>query len=415
MEDWPGPSWPDAQPPQDSLPGYYARGYGYPPSTDGPGPGTAAVSGPTGTASRIHTTHDLRTRPGPRHARGQRRRAAGRSLAAVAAACLLTAGTAAAVVGLRHSHSAAGTPAPQPAAAARSLPAVTGPAIALAGAQHLVGAFLAADNAANQARSDIGLAAIEGGSSYLMHAGTYQSRRVSDPANTSYQPLRFRTDRYYIPVLTGFPRWFAVAGSWLGTEHPATAPAWLVFVQASPGARWLEIFKPYVTAAAPHLPPAAGPGGGYATAVSPGTAAGLAAAPGRLPAATAASLDRRPPYVPAGLGSLLDERARASWPARLPAGSTVTDRHRPTGNGVYALRTADGGALVFCDLSASLTLTAPPGRTLRLDIPGYYSPAIPVRSATVPYVDQVAMYEPPAGAAASPQLIAAASGTAVTR
>jgi hypothetical protein len=82
---------------------------------------------------------------------------------------------------------------------------------------------------------------------------------------------------------------------------------------------------------------------------------------------------------------------------------------------VYALRTVDGGALVFCDLSASLTLTAPPGRTLHLDIPGYYSPAIPVRSATVPYVDQVAMYEPPAGAAAPPQLIAAASGTAVTR
>jgi hypothetical protein len=82
---------------------------------------------------------------------------------------------------------------------------------------------------------------------------------------------------------------------------------------------------------------------------------------------------------------------------------------------VYALRTADGGALVFCDLSASLTLTAPPGRALRLDIPGYYSRAIPVRSATVPYVDQVAMYEPPAGAAGSPQLIAAASGAAVTR
>src|SRR5258705_490906 len=140
MEDWPGPSWPDTPPPQDSLPDYYARGYGYPPSIDGPGPGTAAVSGPTGTASRIHTTHDL---------------------------------------------------------------------------------------------------------------GTYQSGRVSDPANTSYQPLRFRPDRYSIPVLTGFPRWFAVAGSWLGTEHPATAPAWLVFVQASPGARWLEIFKPYVTAAAP--------------------------------------------------------------------------------------------------------------------------------------------------------------------
>ncbi|HEY4461066.1 MAG TPA: hypothetical protein VGN41_00260, partial [Streptosporangiaceae bacterium] len=353
----------------------------------------------------------------PRHARG-RRRAAARSLGVVAAACLLAAGTAAAVAGLLHSRSAAGLPGPQPAAAARSLPAVTGPAIALAGARRLVAAFLAADNAANQARSDTGLAAIEGGSSYLMHAGTYQSRRVSDPSNLSYQPLRFTVAGYYIPVLTGFPRWFAVAGRWLGTEHPATAPAWLVYRQASPGARWLEIFKPYITAAAPHLPPAAGPGapgGGYATAVSPGTAAALAAAPGSLPAATAASLDRGPPYVPPGLGGLLDERAQVSWRARLPAGSTVTDRHRPAGNGVYALRTAGGGALVFCDLSASLTLAAPPGRTMRLDIPGYYSPARPVSSATVPYVDQVAIYEPPAGAAAPPQLIADASGTAVTQ
>jgi hypothetical protein len=52
---------------------------------------------------------------------------------------------------------------------------------------------------------------------------------------------------------------------------------------------------------------------------------------------------------------------------------------------------------------------------MRLDIHSYYSPARPVRSATVPYVDQVAIYEPPAGAAAPPQLIADASGTAVTQ
>lgn len=178
-------------------------------------------------------------RPGPRHSR-RRRRAAGRSLGAVAVPCLLAAGTAAVVLALRHSHSAAGIPA--------------------------------------------------------------------------------------------------------------------LFSQAAPGARWLEIFKPYVTAAPAHLPPAAGPGGGYAAAVSPGTSAALGVAPGRLPAATAASLDGSTANVPAGAADSPQLIAAASGPtvtrpARDEARHRGLSARRPGGGRDLALGLFTAGSR-FCPLAS---------------------------------------------------------------
>ena len=63
---------------------------------------------------------------------------------------------------------------------------------------------------------------------------------------------------------------------------------------------------------------------------------------------------------------------------------------------------------MFYHLTARLSLAPPPGQTINLRVPGYYSPSQALTSAAVDYADQFAVYLP-AGSAA-PAVIADASG-----
>ncbi len=186
---------------------------------------------------------------------------------------------------------------------------------------------------------------------------------------------------------------------------------YLIFAQAAPRARWLEVLEPNVTAGTAAVP-ATGPDG-YATAVPPASAAGLPAAPGSLAAATAARLDGTGGAVTVtGLQALGDQRDEAFWEARVPRGVSVTDRHSPTPYGVYALAAHGGGAIVFYSLAAALTITPPPGEPVRLQIPGYYPGGTPLTTAaTVPYADQFAAWTGSGGA----RVIAQNSGIAASR
>ena len=358
-------------------------------------------------------------RPGRSRARPGRRR---HPALLAAAAALLIAGVAVTALtartparpGSRAAAAASAAPAARASvrsSASRAAPAVA-PAVTRSAAEQVLARYIAANNTVNQTRSDAELAQIEGGSSYQLDAGGYQFLSASDPANTGYQPFSFTAAAYYLPRLTGYPRWFAVYGTWDGTRS-APFRAYLIFAQAAPGARWLEVLEPNVTAGTTAVP-ATGPGG-YATAVSAGSAAGLAAAPGSLPAATAARLDGTPAAVTVtGAETLGDQRDQAFWAARVPRGVSDTDQHSPAPYGVYALRTQDGGALVFYSLAAVLTLTPPPGEPMTLQIPGYYSPGTPLTTAaTVPYADQFAAVIGPRGSLASAGVIAQNSGIAV--
>ena len=103
-------------------------------------------------------------------------------------------------------------------------------------------------------------------------------------------------------------------------------------------------------------------------------------------------------------------RDEAYFAAHLQPGSAAGDRHSPGGM-VFAVQTAGGGALVFCSLTATVSLTPPPGQALEIGIPGYYTPARPQTSTvTIRYVEQFAAYLPPGHARA--QLLADASGIA---
>ena len=356
---------------------------------DGPGAETApwpALDGPGG--------H-------PGHRRGRRRLPL---LLPALAAIVVIAAAAAILTGRPHARPAAPAAAARPAASGTpARPAAAAPAITSAAAQQLLARYVAANNTANQVRSDTRLARIEGGSSYQLDAGGYQFLTASDPGNTSYQSFTYTPSAWYIPRLASWPRWFAVYGTWAGTRS-APYHGYLVFAQASPAARWLQVLAPNITAGAagPAAVPATGPGG-YATAVP---------APPGLPAATAAALDGTAAAAAVtGLPALADQQDRAYWEARVPRGTAVTDRHSPAPDGAYALAARGGGAVVFYSLAASLAITPPAGEPVQLQIPGYYSAGTPVTRAAVPYADQFAAWTGPGGT----RVIAQNSGIAARR
>ena len=107
----------------------------------------------------------------------------------------------------------------------------------------------------------------------------------------------------------------------------------------------------------------------------------------------------------------MKRRSTAFWQSRLPTGSTDTDKHQAGPAPVFGLRTKDGGALLFCSLTAQLTIAPPLGETFALDIPGYYSPSEPLNSAEVGYIEQFATYDPPQGQS-DPHIVADVSSIA---
>ena len=145
---------------------------------------------------------------------------------------------------------------------------------------------------------------------------------------------------------------------------------------------------------------------GYAIQAALTSAAGLTASPAQIPQLTAQSLDGASATLK-NPGNLADLRDQAYFQARLPTGSAVTDRHDTSGL-VFALKTVGGGALVFYHLTARLSLTPPPGQTIQLGIPGYYSSSQALTFAAVDYADQFASYIP--AGSASPAILADASG-----
>jgi hypothetical protein len=293
-------------------------------------------------------------------------------------------------------------PAPTPSSSAG---AAGPPAISTAAARRVLASYWAANNQANKARSDTLLARIEAGTSYQMDAGAYRTGRAAGPAGSRYMPVTAENPVLWIPRLPAgtYPRWFAARVTYL-----REGAGYLVFTQPRAGAPWKNVLEPY-------LLPGAGPGPfvttgtqGYAAQAAPG-AAGLAITPAQIEAQTAASLDDTATAV-RNPGNLADMRDEAYFAAHLPPGSAAGDRHSPGGM-VFAVQTVGGGVLAFYSLTATISLTPPPGQALAIGIPGYYTPAQPQTPAvTVRYVEQFAAYLPPGHARA--QLLADASGIA---
>jgi hypothetical protein len=141
-------------------------------------------------------------------------------------------------------------------------------------------------------------------------------------------------------------------------------------------------------------------------AASASDQAGLSVTSAHIQEATAESPDGSSTTVK-NPGNLADLRDQTYFAGKLPAGSTDTDKHSAWGR-VFALTTVSGGVLALYALTAQLTLAPPPGQTLQVSIPGFYSASQTLTSASVEYAEQFATYIPPGQA--SPQILADASG-----
>jgi hypothetical protein len=356
-------------------------------------------------------------RGGPRRPGTRRRR---RLAAVLVVVIILAAGAAVALT-------RTGSPAAHPAATARPVPSAARassqpparPAAAplpVSAARRVLAGWLAANNAANRMRSSSALAKIEGGTSFQIDAGSYRWTRVIDPGNSRFQPITLANTSFYIPATARYPMWFAVTGQWTGLDgsRSGLAAAVLVFTRTSAAVPWLEVLEPDLLPASARVHVARTPSG-QAELLTPAAAADLAVPPSAVQQLTARYLDG----VAGGLaglsrpGNLQDLRDAQYWRSgNLPAGSAVSLTHTAAGNPVFAFRAAGGGAVLFFDLTATMRLSAPPGNLIRVAIPGYYSSSHPVTSATLSYVDQFALYDPPGGTGADPVVIASIGGIA---
>jgi hypothetical protein len=249
---------------------------------------------------------------------------------------------------------------------------------------------------------------------------------VTDPANHHYAPTSYTNPAFFIPQQSGYPAWFAVrtlstgGPTWFGTQN-MSGEVYLVFTKKSAGARWIEVLEPGGLPA--QAMPQVATQSGYATQLSPADANGLALAPAKLPGQQVAYLDASNiptmpprPGLPApkkphvinfanGKTALGDLGDVGFWKKRMPAGSTVRDVHATTEDEIFALRTTNGGALVFYDLSSSLLLATPNAAPFTLKIPGIFDGKQMARTFTENWNDQFAVYEPP-GTLAHPTVLA---------
>ena len=285
------------------------------------------------------------------------------------------------------------------------------PVITRKAAQQVLARFTSVNNEANKQYDNTLLATIEGGSSYVMDTGTYRMARVTDPKASQYAPFGPQQAVYYIPrqPAGAYPHFFVVkvANADLASPQHVTFTQYLLFAQAAPGGPWKDVIEPNVFSAARPAPAIAVDAQGYAQQVSvTGNPGGLSTAPAKIQADTISWLDREAAAGadPANAGSLADLRDVIFWRDHLPSG-TVTDTHVAGPGPAFGLRTAGGGAIFFYSLTARLELTAPPGDTFRVEIPGYYSSSQTLQSAAVGYIEQFAAFDPPRGNG-SPRVVA---------
>jgi hypothetical protein len=190
------------------------------------------------------------------------------------------------------------------------------------------------------------------------------SLQLDDLRPDVLHPDPFRPDAFYLPEAAAYPRFFVVAATQASqvTHARPTARALLLFEQDRPAAQW-KLSSVSALAAGTDLPRLATDRAGYVPVVYP-AAAGLLARPDSVGALQAAVVDEGPASASAAVvtpgplttGLYAAARARA---ARRPASPGQGVTRGPAGPWelegsrlpLFALRTADGGALVLYAMS----------------------------------------------------------------
>lgn len=219
------------------------------------------------------------------------------------------------------------------------------PALTRDQAQKVVSSYAETAGRAGNALDASLLPKVEADPQLVMDTAAVKLRKA---ANAKTGPLRFSQVTVAVPRQSAYPRWFA-ASAVSGSGKQALRHA-LLFTQQKADAPWLLTSDPFPADAA--LSRIALDRDGYATAVEP-SSGGLAIAPDKIAAAHASLLNggRR-----AGGADLIASgpKTTEAFTALRQAESglrrddvTLVSRFEPGSPRVYALRTRDGGAVVW--------------------------------------------------------------------
>lgn len=219
------------------------------------------------------------------------------------------------------------------------------PSVQPAQARKVLADFAASNNAATKAYDPAGITKVEAGPLGEVDAAGVRARHTNHPAgNPSFTPLVFSRTRFVIPRQRGWPKFFVA-----DTEAN----------RSGPGSRWLLVFRRFgadlpwkadylAVVGTDQQPVFATDKDGYAQAL-PLAGTDLLVQPGQLSAAYTTYLQRGKgtPFAPGASTTQL--RATRHQNARTP-NSVTQYADLPAGTGDFdpvALRTKDGGALVF--------------------------------------------------------------------
>lgn len=194
-------------------------------------------------------------------------------------------------------------------------------------------------------------------------AGIKAAHALRPQGNPGFPALELTEPRFTVPKQAGWPKYFiadALSNRKDAKGHPTR---WfLVFSRNDLNEKWRAVyFAQFPGNKAPELKTK----DGYAEAVPPGSGSGLTVAPGKLSRAYA-------DYLNTGKGSVFAPgpqtdgwRARRAKDAR-QVGSRIQWRDSPSGHPPVALRTTDGGALVFFSTVYHQQQTMFAGATIRV-------------------------------------------------
>jgi hypothetical protein len=312
------------------------------------------------------------------------------------AAALAAAGCASTQAGTASRSTASGNTASGSTASAR-------PAVTAAQARQVFDSYVAtSDRAARTGDAALALSDVTGVQSSVLSAGLESTGHT----RAALERYRYGTPAFYLPQPDGYPRWFAVSvqrtltaarasaadeivAGIAGARSTARGQVLMVFEQSSPKRPW-RLASASQLASGESVPTVAADAGGHVPAVALSDTA-LLARPDVAGALQAAVADEGPASAAAQVvaaGPLTTGIYRAERASLLglkaPRGDVYQWQLEGSNYTKFALRTADGGALVFYAMYLNTTVEVPavlgkgvvkPGPPIT--VPGYLTPLLP--------------------------------------
>jgi hypothetical protein len=271
------------------------------------------------------------------------------------------------------------------------------PSVTPAVARQVFGSYVAASARATAQRNQAAALALTEGVQWIQVKAAY----LAEARGGKLPRYRYGTPVFYLPSPGGYPQWFVAnaprstknAGPLPGLAMPARGHVLMLFEKSSPASPWL-LARTAQLAPGESVPKLATANGYVPVQATSDTA--LLARPDVAGALQAAVVDDGPAsaaarVVAAGpLTTGMYQAASTSAPVlAAPRGDVYQWALDGSGFTKFALRTADGGALVFYVMYLDTTVEVPalandaqpvpPGRPIT--IPAYLRPLLPARQA----------------------------------